>query len=112
MSENVPVAKGWTLVTGIEELGWVEALIWISDVSSKAGLTMLLSGAVLALGESRGLTLSVFVVSIAGMSSSVTETTSILSETMCSAVPYKKARILKTDSSCMSVLYIPLFSKI
>lgn len=83
----IPVANGWTLVTGIEELGWVEALIWVSDVSSKAGLTLLLSGVALALGQSRGLTLSVFGVSIAGMSSSVTETTSILSETMCSTVP-------------------------
>jgi len=69
------------LVTGIERLGWAEevSVRGSLEVTSKVGLTVLSSGGGLALELSSGLTFSWAEGSIAGMSSSVTETTSILS---------------------------------
>lgn len=90
----LPVTKGWTLVTGFERLGWAEG---VSVKGSLVGLTVLSSGAGLALELSSGLALSRVGVSTEAMSSSVTETTSIFSEYIWSVVPCVEAWTLKSE---------------
>ncbi len=82
----LPVTKGWTLVTGFERLGWAEG---VSVKGSVVGLTVLSSGA--------GLVLRRVGVSTEGMSSSVTETTSIFSGYIWSVVPCVEAWTLKSE---------------
>lgn len=90
----LPVTKGWTLVTGFERLGWAEG---VSVKGSLVGLTVLSSGAGLALELSSGLALSRVGVSTEAMSSSVTETTSIFSGYIWSVVPCVEAWTLKSE---------------